>query len=53
MKKVLVFIFLIVLSGSYANAGEKLKMSVAEDYKYDSNIYKKTVFFQIHVLICI
>ena len=42
MKKVLVFIFLIALSGSYANAGGKLKMSVSEDYKYDSNIYKKT-----------
>ena len=43
MKKLLVFIFLIALAGSYANAGENLKFSVAEDYKYDSNIYKKAV----------
>ena len=40
MKKLLVFVFLVAIAGNYANAGENLKFSVAEDYKYDSNIYK-------------
>lgn len=40
MKKLLVFVFLIAIAGNYANAGENLKLSVSEDYKYDSNIYK-------------